>query len=145
MTVNVLYTTRATSTGDGRSGRTRTDDGRVDHQLAVQKELGGSGDGANPEQLFAAGYAACFHSAIRAVAREHKLDAGDSTVTAEVGIGPVAGEPGFGLTAALAVSLPGVPAERRREVLEAAHRLCPYSRATRGNVDVRLELAEEVA
>jgi Ohr subfamily peroxiredoxin len=141
MPVHVVYTARARSTGDGRRGRTTSDDGRIDLQLAHPPEFGGDGQGSNPEQLFAAGYAACFHSALRHQAREGRLDAGDSTVTAEVGIGTVEGDVGLGLTVVLTVDLPAVPAERRQELLDAAHRTCPYSRAVRGNIDVDLRLA----
>jgi Ohr subfamily peroxiredoxin len=145
MPVHVLYTATATSTGDGRQGRTATDDGRIDLGLAHPRALGGDGEGSNPEQLFAAGYAACFHSAVKFVGRERKLDVSGTTVTAAVGIGPAGDEPGFELTVDLTVALPSVPVARRRELLDAAHGMCPYSRATRGNIDVRLRLADDEA
>jgi len=138
--MNVLYTAEATATGDGRNGKVRTSDGQLDLVLATPVEMGGSGQGSNPEQLFAAGYAACFHSALRLVARRVKADVDGSEVTGRVGIGP-AGSGAFGLTVTLRVHLPGVPAESARELVERAHQVCPYSNATRGNIDVTLELA----
>lgn len=140
--MKVLYTAEAQSSGDGREGRARTTDGAVDLVMAPPKELGGSGDGANPEQLFATGYAACFHSALRHVARDRKVAVGTSTVTARVGLGPREDAPGFALAVELLVALPDVPAEQRQELVDAAHQVCPYSNATRGNVDVALSLEE---
>jgi Ohr subfamily peroxiredoxin len=134
----VLYTAKATSTGDGRNGHVVSSDQRLDLDLALPPEMGGSGNGTNPEQLFAAGYAACFHSALRIVARRARVDPGDSTVSAEVGIGPE-GE-AFGLVVTLIVSLPGLEREQARELAEAAHQVCPYSRATRGNISVELRV-----
>ena len=134
----VLYTAKATSTGDGRNGHVVSSDHRLDLDLALPPEMGGSGDGTNPEQLFAAGYAACFHSALRIVARRARVDPGDSTVTAEVGIGPE-GE-AFGLVVTLIISIPGLEREQARELAEAAHQVCPYSRATRGNISVELRV-----
>jgi len=134
----VLYTAKATSTGDGRDGHVVSSDQRLDLDLALPPEMGGSGDGTNPEQLFAAGYAACFHSALRIVARRARVDPGDSTVSAEVGIGPE-GE-AFGLVVTLIISIPGLERERARELAEAAHQVCPYSRATRGNISVELRV-----
>ena len=134
----VLYTAKATSTGDGRNGHVVSSDQRLDLDLALPPEMGGSGDGTNPEQLFAAGYAACFHSALRLVARRAGVDAGDSTVSAEVGIGPE-GE-AFGLVVTLIISIPGLEREQARELAEAAHQVCPYSRATRGNISVELRV-----
>ena len=134
----VLYTAKATSTGDGRNGHVVSSDQRLDLDLALPPEMGGSGDGTNPEQLFAAGYAACFHSALRIVARRARVDPGDSTVSAEVGIGPE-GE-AFGLVVTLIISIPGLERERARELAEAAHQVCPYSRATRGNISVELRV-----
>jgi Ohr subfamily peroxiredoxin len=138
MPEKILYTAEALSTGDGRNGHVATPDGRLAHDLAIQKELGGSGEGTNPEQLFAAGYAACFHSALRATARAAKADVSDSTVTAEVGIGPDG--PGFGLTVTLRIHLPKLSAEQAKELTEAAHQVCPYSRATKGNIPVDLQV-----
>ena len=141
MSVNVLYRTSATATG-GRDGRSRTADGALDVQLSTPKELGGvGGPGNNPEQLFAAGYSACFLGAMKFVASQGgpKVPA-DTTVTAEVGIGPRS-EGGFGITAALTVSLPGLSREDAQALVEKAHQVCPYSNATRGNVDVQLTVA----
>ena len=134
----VLYTAKATSTGDGRNGHVVSSDQRLDLDLALPPEMGGSGNGTNPEQLFAAGYAACFHSALRIVARRARVDPGDSTVSAEVGIGPE-GE-AFGLVVTLIISIPGLEREQARELAEAAHQVCPYSRATRGNISVELRV-----
>jgi osmotically inducible protein OsmC len=134
----VLYTAKATSTGDGRNGHVVSSDQRLDLDLALPPEMGGSGNGTNPEQLFAAGYSACFHSALRIVARRARVDPGDSTVSAEVGIGPE-GE-AFGLVVTLIVSIPGLEREQARELAEAAHQVCPYSRATRGNISVELRV-----
>ena len=135
-----LYTAHATSSGAGRDGHVATDDGTVDLDLAIQKELGGPGDGANPEQLFAAGYAACFHSALQLLARNAKVDVTGSTVTAAVGIGKV-GE-GFGLEAALDVALPGAERSVAEDLVAQAHQVCPYSNATRGNIEVRLNVVK---
>jgi len=134
--MNVLYTAEATSTG-GRDGGVRTSDGSLDLQLAVQKELGGpGGPKSNPEDLFAAGYAACFHSALKLAAGKLHVPARDSQVTARVGIGPE-GE-SFALEVDMQVALPGVEAARAEELVRAAHSLCTYSKATRGNIAVRL-------
>jgi len=131
------YSTTVTSTG-GRDGAVRSADGVLDLQLALPKELGGPGGAkTNPEQLFAAGYAACFHSAIKLVAGQQKLSIHDSTVTATVGIGPNdAG--GFALEVDLAVSLPSLDEAKAQEVVRVAHTVCPYSNATRNNIPVRL-------
>ena len=134
----VLYTAKATSTGDGRNGHVVSSDQRLDLDLALPPEMGGSGDGTNPEQLFAAGYAPCFHSALRIVARRARVDPGDSTVSAEVGIGPEGDA--FGLVVTLIISIPGLEREQARELAEAAHQVCPYSRATRGNISVELRV-----
>ncbi|MBQ1020468.1 organic hydroperoxide resistance protein [Micromonospora sp. D93] len=139
--MQVLYTASATATGDGRDGHVETSDGTLALDLAVPKEMGGAGSAANPEQLFAAGYAACFHSALRVVARRAKADVTGSVVNAEVGIGPN-GSGGFGLTAQLVVDLPAVPREVAEQLVEQAHQVCPYSNATRGNVDVTLTVRE---
>jgi len=138
--VETLYVARATSTGAGRQGHVRSDDGVLDHDLGVPKELGGAGDpGTNPEQLFAAGYAACFHSALQLVARKEKVRVRGSSVTAEIGIGPAGA--GFGLAATLVVSLPDIEPEVAEKLVAAAHQVCPYSNATRGNIDVELKVA----
>jgi Ohr subfamily peroxiredoxin len=136
----VLYTATATAEG-GRDGRTASDDGRLDVVVTPPPELGGpaDGNGTNPEQLFAAGYASCFHSALKLVARRMKLDAEGSTVTAKVGLGPGEGMLGYGLTVELAVALPKVDdAEQRRALVETSHQVCPYSNAIRDNVNVTL-------
>ncbi|TDC72652.1 organic hydroperoxide resistance protein [Micromonospora sp. KC606] len=139
--MQVLYTAFARATGDGRDGHVRTSDGTLDLDLAIPKEMGGAGDAANPEQLFAAGYAACFHSALRTVARRARADVSSSLVEAEVGIGPN-GSGGFGLTVALVVDLPALERAAAEQLVEAAHQVCPYSNATRGNIDVALTVRE---
>ncbi|PVX30400.1 organic hydroperoxide resistance protein [Sphingomonas pokkalii] len=141
MSVDVKYTTKATATG-GRDGSARSEDGVLDVKLSTPKELGGAGGaGTNPEQLFAAGYSACFIGALKAVGAGMKIKVpADVTVTATVGIGPRS-EGGFGITADLLVSLPGMDREEAQKLVDAAHQVCPYSNATRGNVDVGLTLA----
>lgn len=139
--MQVLYTASAQATGDGRDGHVRTSDGTLDLDLAIPKEMGGTGGAANPEQLFAAGYAACFHSALRLVARRAKADVAGSVVEAEVGIGPN-GSGGFGLTVALVVDLPAVERSAAEQLVEAAHQVCPYSNATRGNIEVARTVRE---
>lgn len=141
MSVDVKYRTKATATG-GRDGAAKTEDGSFSVKLSTPKELGGAGgDGANPEQLFAAGYSACFVGAMKAVAPSLKLKVpADASVTATVGIGPRS-EGGFGITADLVVSLPGLDKGDAQKLVDAAHQVCPYSNATRGNVDVGLTLA----
>jgi Ohr subfamily peroxiredoxin len=134
----VLYTAEATSTGDGRSGHVVSSDHRLDLDLAPPAEMGGSGDGTNPEQLFAAGYSACYHNALRLVTRRAAVDPGESTVTAEVGIGPEGDA--YGLVVTLIIHIPGLDREKTRELAEAAHQVCPYSRATRGNISVELRV-----
>ena len=135
--MEILYTAEATAWG-GRNGRAATSDGVLDVQLTVPKGLGGSGDeGTNPEQLFATGYAGCFHSALKLIARGAKVDASDSAVTARVGIG--ATEAGaFGLEVELEVEMPGVDHAVAEDLVAQAHQVCPYSNATRGNVEVTL-------
>ncbi len=142
MSVDVKYRAAATATG-GRDGQAQTDDGALSVKLAVPKEMGGPGGGNNPEQLFAAGYAACFLGAMKAVAAQDKSGTqvpADTKVHADVGIGPRS-EGGFGLDIALKVTLPGVPQEQAQALVDKAHQVCPYSNATRGNVDVRLSVA----
>ena len=137
--MNTLYTTEAVVEG-GRPGHGRTSDGRLAVDLSVPKELGGEGGpGTNPEQLFAVGYAACFHSGLLAVAQGRKLDASDSTVTAQVRIGPT-GRGGFGLAVALDLHAPNVSRVDAESLMRRAHALCPYSNATHGNVDVTLRV-----
>ena len=123
-----------------RTGHGRTSDGRLAVELSVPTELGGDGGpGTNPEQLFAVGYAACFHSGLLSVARGRKLDASDSTVAAQVGIGPT-GHGGFGLAVALDLHAPNVSRVDAEDLMRRAHAVCPYSNATRGNVDVTLRV-----
>jgi len=136
----VLYTARATAQG-GRDGKVASNDGKLDVVVAPPAEMGGTGNGTNPEQLFAAGYAACFHSALKLVARKARQDADGSTVTAAVGIGPINGGAGFGLEVELEVSLPGVERAIAEELVAKAHEVCPYSNATRGNIKVDLKVA----
>ena len=140
MPVDVIYRTKATATG-GRDGSAKSDDGSVDVKLVVPKEMGGPGGvGANPEKLFAAGYSACFLGAMKAISGKIGVKVpADATVTAEVGFGPRS-EGGYGITADLAVSLPGVEREAGERLMAAAHEICPYSNATRNNVDVGLTL-----
>lgn len=141
MSVDVKYQTTATATG-GRDGSARAEDGSFEVKLSTPKELGGAGgDGVNPEKLFAAGYSACFLGAMKVVAPSLSLKVpGEATVTATVGIGPRS-EGGFGITADLLVKLPGLDRSDARKLMDAAHQVCPYSNATRGNVDVGLKLA----
>ena len=136
--MKVVYTARATATGEGRNGHARTSDGLLDIDLATPEEMGGAGGATNPEQLFAAGYAACFHSALKVAGRREKADVDGSVVDAEVGIGPD-GQGGFTLQVALNVALPRVDQATAERVVAAAHRVCPYSNATRGNIDVTLK------
>jgi osmotically inducible protein OsmC len=139
--VQVLYTAEAVATGAGRAGEVRSSDGVIDEQLAIPKELGGpGGDATNPEQLFAAGYAACFNSALALVARQAKVDMASSEVTARVGIGPQGGG-GFGLTVTLVVDVPNVDKAIVEDLAAKAHMVCPYSNATRGNIEVELKVA----
>jgi lipoyl-dependent peroxiredoxin len=140
MSVNVLYKTKATATG-GRDGTASTADGTFKVSLATPKELGGAGGtGNNPEQLFAAGYSACFLGAMKFVGGQEKIKVpAETTVTAEVGIGPRS-EGGFGLTVSLGISLPGLDKATAEALVEKAHHVCPYSNATRGNIDVKLSV-----
>ena len=132
----VLYTAKAHTTG-GRDGASRTDDGRLDVKLSPP---GMGGSGTNPEQLFAAGYSACFIGAIKAVAGKMKIAVpADVAVDAEVDLGPI--PTGYGIAARLTVSLPGMEREAAQQLVDAAHKVCPYSNATRGNIDVKIALA----
>lgn len=135
-----LYTAVATATGDGRNGHVKTDDGMLDMTLKMPPGLGGPGGASNPEQLFAAGYAACFHSALKFVARPLKADVTDSTVRAHVSIGSN-GAGGFGLGVTLDIHIPNVEPQAALELAQQAHHVCPYSNATRGNIDVQLQLS----
>lgn len=139
--MQILYTAEATATG-GREGHAKTNDERLDVKLSTPKELGGAGgDGTNPEQLFAAGYSACFLGAMKfvALATKQTLPA-DTSVTAKVGIGPN-DRGGFAIDVDLSVSLPGLSQAEAQALVDKAHEVCPYSNATRGNVDVRLAVA----
>lgn len=140
--MKVLYSTEATATG-GRTGSSRTADGALAVSLVTPKELGGpGGEGNNPEQLFAAGYSACFLGAIKFVAGQKKVKvAEDSTVTAKVGIGARDDGAGFGLDVELVASLPGIDRETAQAIVDQAHIVCPYSHATRNGLDVRVHLA----
>lgn len=137
--MKALYTAHATATGEGRNGHVKTDDGMLDLELAMPAGLGGKGGATNPEQLFAAGYAACFHSALKLVARNHKANIEGSVVNAHVGIGQNESG-GFGLEATLEVQIPSVDQETAQQLIEAAHQVCPYSNATRGNIEVTLRV-----
>jgi Ohr subfamily peroxiredoxin len=140
--MEILYTAEATAWG-GRKGRAASSDGVLDVHLTVPKALGGAGEeGTNPEQLFAAGYAACFHSALKLVARAAGVDARESAVTARVGIGPPSpDELRFGLHVELEGEIPDVDPEVVAELMAQAHQVCPYSNATRGNVEVVLTVS----
>jgi osmotically inducible protein OsmC len=133
-----LYTAAATATRGGRTGKVRTSDGKLNLELSIPKEMGGSGgEGTNPEQLFAAGYSACFESALAKAAREKNVKIDGAEVTARVSIGKEGG--GFLLAAQLEVKIPGLDAAQAQELAEAAHQICPYSKATRGNIEVELK------
>ena len=136
--MNALYTAKATAEG-GREGRVKSSDGVLDVGLAMPKSLGGNGaeDATNPEQLFAAGYSACFDSALNLVARQEKKKI-DSKVTAEVSIGKDT-DGGFKLGVVLSVAINGVELDEAKQLVEKAHGVCPYSKATNGNIDVELQ------
>lgn len=133
----VLYTAEATATG-GRDGRATSSDNVLDVQLSTPRELGGAGGpGTNPEQLFAAGYSACFIGALKFVAGQSKIALpADTSITGRVGIGPI--PTGFSIQAELRISIPGIAREQAEELVQKAHIVCPYSNATRGNIDVTL-------
>jgi Ohr subfamily peroxiredoxin len=134
-----LYTARATATG-GRSGHAVSEDGILDLDLRPPKEMGGPGGATNPEELFAVGYAACFQGALAVVGRRQDVDTSNSTVEADVTIGTVPGG-GYGLAVAIRVAIPGVEPETVQALAQAAHQVCPYSNATRGNIDVTVSAA----
>ena len=139
--MEAIYTASATATGDGRNGHVRSADGVLDFDLAVPKEMGGPGGAlTNPEELFAAGYAACFHSALKAAARLAKVTLTDTAITIDIGVGRN-DKGGFQLKAAIEAEITGVDEATAHQLLETAHQLCPYSNATRGNIDVQLTLA----
>jgi osmotically inducible protein OsmC len=138
-----LYTAHATSTG-GRTGTTESSDGKIKLQLSTPKELGGdSGPGTNPEQLFASGYSACFIGAMKAVAARQKISLpAEVSIQADVSIGPMTGKAGaFGIAVSMVVSVPGMDKSSVEALVAAAHQVCPYSNATRGNIDVALSVA----
>jgi osmotically inducible protein OsmC len=138
--MEIVYTAEVTSTGDGRNGNVASSDGIIDFPVATPKEMGGQGGATNPEQLFAAGYAACFHSALKLVGRRQKVSVDGTTVTAQVGIGPN-GKGGYGLAVTLVITVPGAADhEAAVQLAETAHQVCPYSNATRGNIDVQLDV-----
>lgn len=136
MSIEVVYTTASTATGGGRDGHVKSDDGRLDLETRPPKAMGGNGEGTNPEQLFSAGYAACFLGALRLVAGKAKVKLDDATdVTVEVGFGKDS-EGGFGLTGKIVGYLPGLAQSAADDLVHQAHQVCPYSKATRGNIDV---------
>jgi len=139
--MEIAYTAIAHATGGGRDGHVRSEDDLIDFDTRPPKEMGGTGEGTNPEQLFAAGYAACFLSAMHVVGKRLGVDTTDAGVSSSVGIGSN-GEGGFGLAVELHIYIPNVPAERRQELADAAHQVCPYSNATRGNIEVTLTLVD---
>ncbi|BBX04332.1 organic hydroperoxide resistance protein [Mycolicibacterium moriokaense] len=140
--MKTLYTAEALATGEGRDGHGRTSDGKLDLDLAIPKEMGGSGNGTNPEQLFAVGYAACYHSALRLVGRQENADVSDSSVGARVSIGQLENG-GFGLAVELEVTLPNLEHDVAQQLSDKAHQVCPYSNATRGNIDVKIVVTDD--
>ncbi|MEZ9340658.1 organic hydroperoxide resistance protein [Vibrio splendidus] len=138
--MTTLYTTKATASA-GRNGQVTTDDNMLDLALSYPKEMGGTGEATNPEQLFAAGYSACFSNAILHVAREMKIKLTQAPVTAEVGIGPNE-TGGFALTVALAVTLE-LEEEQAQQLVKTAHQVCPYSNAVKGNIDVKITVNDK--
>ncbi len=133
-----FYTAEATSSGGGRNGHVRTSDGVLDADVKMPPELGGPGGATNPEQLFAAAYAACFHGALRLVARNKAVHlSDDATIDAAVGLGK--DDTGFAVSATITAHLPGLDQTQADELVAAAHEVCPYSKATRGNVEVQLK------
>lgn len=137
--MNPIYTATATATGDGRNGHTSSEDGILDVDVRVPKEMGGPGGATNPEQLFAAGYAACFHSALKLVGGTEQVDLTGTEVSASVSIGVLA-DGGFGLAVELDVHAPSLDHDTALALVEKAHQVCPYSNATRGNVEVALNV-----
>jgi Ohr subfamily peroxiredoxin len=136
MTIEAIYTAESTASGGGRDGHVKSSDGRLDLETRPPKPMGGSGEGTNPEQLFSAAYAACFLGALKLVAGKSNVTLPDATdVAVQVGIGKTA-EGGFGLTGNIVGSLPGMDQQAAEELMQQAHQVCPYSNATRGNVDI---------
>ncbi|MFT4215144.1 MAG: organic hydroperoxide resistance protein [Microbacterium sp.] len=140
--MDILYTAEALATGDGRNGHVRTSDGILDTDVRAPKELGGAGGAPNPELLFAAGYAACFHGALQAVARAQKVAIEGSSVGSRVGFGSN-GQGGFGLAVALEVNIPDLDPALAQQLADAAHQRCPYSNATRGNIEVTVAVVDD--
>lgn len=140
--MNTLYTISATAAG-GRNGHVKSENGILDLEVRMPKALGGANDDfTNPEMLFAAGYSACFDSALNRVIKLSKIKTGETTVTAKVGIGQIENG-GFGLEVALHANIPGVSVEEAQELIEKAHQVCPYSNATRGNIEVTLTVSNQ--
>lgn len=139
--MEVMYSTKATSEG-GRDGNVKTQDGYVDLKLATPEGMGGKGGGANPEGLFASGFAACLNSAIAMAARRHRVEIGEVTVTTTVGVGPN-GKGGFKFTVKHEVNIPGVDAETAKKLAEEGETICPFANGTRGNIDVELQVTNE--
>jgi osmotically inducible protein OsmC len=137
--MEAIYTARATATGDGRNGHTASEDGLLDVDVRIPKEMGGPGGATNPEELFAAGYAACFHSALKLVGGREKVDVTGTEVTASVSIGSLPGG-AFGLGVELSVHAPNLDHDTAQSLVEKAHEVCPYSNATRGNIEVALSV-----
>jgi Ohr subfamily peroxiredoxin len=142
--VKPLYTAQALASGEGRDGNARSNDGKLDVTLSSPVELGGTGQGTNPEQLIAAGYAACFHSALRLVGRKEHADLTDSAVAAKVHLGQL-DSTGFGLAVELEIALPALDLAAAEALVAKAHKVCPYSNATRGNITVDLKILEYAA
>jgi osmotically inducible protein OsmC len=143
--VKTLYTAEALASGEGRDGTARTRDGKLDVNLASPVELGGNGQGTNPEQLFAAGYAACFHSALRLVGRKERADLTGSAVAARIHFGALDDGAGYGLAAELEIALPALDLATAETLVAKAHQICPYSNATRGNITVDIKILEVAA
>jgi osmotically inducible protein OsmC len=140
MTIEVVYTTESTATGGGRDGHVKSDDGRIDLDTRPPKAMGGNGEGTNPEQLFSAGYAACFLGALRLVAGKSKVKLDDAAnVSVQIGFGKDS-EGGFGLTGKIVGYLPGLDPSVATDLVKQAHQVCPYSKATRGNIDVEISV-----
>lgn len=140
--MKTLYTAEALSTGAARNGHVRSTSGKIDLDLSAPEAMGGNGKGSNPEELFASGYAACFHGALQKAASLEKIDLGDSTVGARVHIGPL-DEGGFGLAVDLEVVIPNLEHDEAQRLADKAHTMCPYSNATRGNIDVNVTVSDD--
>ncbi|AWE43484.1 organic hydroperoxide resistance protein [Actinobaculum sp. 313] len=141
--MNPIYSIEALATGEGRNGHVQSASGRINTDLAIPREMGGTGANLpNPEEFFAVGYAACFHSALQGVARRQKVDLGDSTVGAHVSIGSD-GKGGYSLAVALEVVIPNQPHDVAQSLADAAHQVCPYSNATRGNIEVTVTVVDD--